>query len=196
MATEYDNWEKNQMNIETSRMVIRNFMPEDASDLYEILGDEETMKNCEPAYSFEKTKEFLTSFCIGRHGAVAAVQKESGKLIGYILFNEQDVGVYEMGWFFNRGFWRQGYAYESCKAVIDYAFGALHAHKIFAETIDTAKSASLMQKLEMQLEGIQKSQTKDHHGQWVDLFFYGLLEDAWRNTQNRNKVELVRMEQA
>lgn len=168
------------MYIETKRIIIRDFAPEDAGDLYEILGDEETMENCEPAYSFEKTEEFLSSFCIARKGAVAAAEKESGKLVGYILFSEQDDGVYEMGWFFNRGFWRQGYAWESCKAVIDHAFGALNARKIFAETIDTVKSVGLMEKLGMQFEGIRKNQTKDLQGNWADLYFYSLTEDAWK----------------
>ena len=101
------------MNIETTRMIIRDFTPEDAADLHEIFGDDETMENCEPAYDFEKTKRFLQSFCISRKGAVAAVHKESNKVIGYILFNEADERVYEMGWIFNRSFLRQGYAYES-----------------------------------------------------------------------------------
>ena len=171
------------MNIETPRMIIRHFTPEDAADLHEIFGDDEIMKNCKPAYDFDKTKDFLSSFCIGRNGAVAAVHKESGKMMGYILFNEADEGVFEMGWIFNRRYWRQGYAYESCKAVIDYAFRELKAHKIFAEAIDTVKSVSLMQKLGMQLEGIQRSQTKDNHGNWADLYFYGLLEDDWRNVK-------------
>lgn len=168
------------MYIETPRMIIRDFTPEDAADLHEILGDDETMENCEPAYEFEKTKDFLSSFCIGRNGAVAAVHKASGKMIGYILFNEADEGVYEMGWIYNRTFWRQGYAYDSCKAVIDYAFKKLNAHKVFAEAIDNVKSVSLMKKLGMQLEGIQRSQTKDNHGNWADLYFYGLLADDWR----------------
>ena len=168
------------MMIETPRMIIRNFKPEDAADLHGIFGDEEAMENCEPTYDFEKTKEFLTSFCIGRNGAVAAIHKESGKMIGYILFNEFDECVYEIGWIYNRSFWRQGYAYESCKAVIDYAFGELKAHKVFAEAIDPVKSVGLMKKLGMQLEGIQRSQTKNNHGNWADLYFYGLLAADWR----------------
>ena len=64
--------------------------------------------------------------------------------------------------------------------MIDYAFEELKAHKIFAEAIDAVKSVSLMKKLGMQLEGIQRSQTKDNHGNWADLYFYGLLEDDWR----------------
>ena len=175
------------MYIETPRMIIRDFTPEDAADLHDIFGDDETMENCEQAYGFEKTKEFLTSFCIGRNGAVAAVHKESGKMMGYILFNEFDEGVYEMGWIYNRSFWRQGYAYESCKAVIDYAFTELKAHKVFAEAIDAVKSVGLMQRLVMQLEGIQRSQTMDLHGNWADLYIYGLLEDDWRKYENTDK---------
>lgn len=168
------------MYIETPRMIIRDFTPEDAADLHDIFSDDETMENCEPAYDFEKTQKFLTSFCIGRKGAVAAVHKESGKMIGYILFNEFDEGVYEIGWIYNRSYWRQGYAYESCKAVIDNAFGERKAHKIFAEAIDAVKSVGLMKKLGMQLEGIQRSQVKNNRGNWADLYFYGLLEDDWR----------------
>ena len=168
------------MYIETPRMIIRAFTLEDNADLHDIFGDDETMENCEPAYDFEKTKEFLTSFCIGRKGAVDAVHKESGKMMGYILFNELDEGVYEMGWIYNRNYWRQGFAYESCKAVIDYAFGELKAHKVFAEAIDAVKSVGLMKKLGMQLQGIQRSQTKDLQGNWADLYLYGLLADDWR----------------
>ena len=167
------------MYIETKRMMIRDFIPEDAADLHDIFGDDETMENCEPAYDFEKTTKFLNDFCIGRKGAVAAVHKESGKMIGYILFHEFDEGVYEIGWIYNRNYWRQGYAYESCKALIDYAFAELKAHKIFAEAIDAVKSVGLMKKLGMRLEGIQRSQTKDNHGNWADLYFYGLQREEW-----------------
>lgn len=169
------------MRIETPRMVIRNFTPEDAADLFEILGDSETMSQCEPAYSFEKTTAFLHSFCISRNSAIAAVQKQSGKVIGYILFNEQVKGVYEIGWFFNRSFWRQGYAFESCKAVIQYAFATQNAHKVFAETTDPVKSVGLMKKLGMQPEGIQRSHVMDPQGNLADLYLYGLLKEDWKS---------------
>ena len=172
------------MYIETKQMIIRDFTPEDAADLHEIFGDDETMANCEPAYDFAKTQAFLTSFCIGKKGAAAAVDKASGKLMGYLLFNAFDPGVYEMGWIFNRAYWRQGYAYEACRALIDHAFGTLHAHKVFAEAIDGVKSVGLMKKLGMQLEGVQRSQTMDNQGNWADLYYYGLLEDDWRKQNN------------
>lgn len=167
------------MYLETQRMRIRDFTMDDVNDLHDIFGDAEVMRNCEPAYSLEKTTNFLSEFCIGKRGAIAAVHKDSSKVIGYILFNVFDESVYEIGWIFNKNFWRQGYAYESCKAVIDYAFNVLDAHKIFAEAIDSVKSVGLMKKLGMQSEGIQRSHTKDNDGNWVDLYFYGLFKDDW-----------------
>ena len=47
------------MRLETERMVIRDFLPDDAADLQEIFGDAETIKICEPAYDLEKTTRFL-----------------------------------------------------------------------------------------------------------------------------------------
>ena len=84
-----------------------------------------------------------------------------------------------MGWIFNRAYWRQGYAFESCNALLDYAFREKHAHKVFAEAIDPVKSVGLMKKLGMCLEGIQREQTKDSLGNWTDLFFYGILRTQW-----------------
>ena len=54
------------MYIETNRMVIRDFTMDDLNDLHNIFGDAETMKNCEPAYTIEKTADFLQKFCIDK----------------------------------------------------------------------------------------------------------------------------------
>lgn len=132
------------MLIETERMIVRDFNADDVNDLHEILGDEETMRNCEPAYNFEKTQRFLEEFCIAKKGAVAAVLKESKKMIGYILFKPWEESVYEIGWFFNKKYWHQGYAYEACSELIEYGFCELVIHKVVAETIDSQKSVNLM----------------------------------------------------
>ncbi len=101
---------------------------------------------------------------------MTAVHKKSDKLIGYILFSEQNKGVYEMGWSFNRSFWRHGYAYESCKALIRHAFEEREAHRIFAETIDPEKSVGLMKKLGMRMEDICPNGMKDSHGNCTELY--------------------------
>ena len=98
-------------------MTVRDFAMDDLEDLQAILGDEETMAYSEPTYTRERTAEFLRQFCVEKKGAVAAVLKATGRVIGYILFHELDEGVYEMGWFFNRTCWGNGYALEACKAL-------------------------------------------------------------------------------
>ena len=169
------------MWIETDRLIVRDFRAEDVYDLHEILGDEETMQNCEPAYYFEKTQQFLEEFCIGKKSAVAAALKGSNKVIGYILFKPLEEGIYEIGWFFNRTYWRQGYAYEACSALMAYGFREMNIHKMVAEAIDAQKSVKLMEKLGMKREGAQRSQVKDSSGCWADLYLYGLLRDDVNN---------------
>ncbi|MCH5198527.1 MAG: GNAT family N-acetyltransferase [Oscillospiraceae bacterium] len=168
------------MLIETERLIVRDFKSDDVNDLYEILGDEETMENCEPAYDFEKTQKFLEDFCIAKKGAVAAVLKDSKKAIGYILFKPLEESVYEIGWIFNKKYWRQGYAYEACSELIAHSFRELNVHKVVAEAIDSHKSVGLMEKLGMKREGVQISQTKDHLGKWADLYLYGILQSDIR----------------
>lgn len=163
------------MQLETPRMLIRNFLADDADDLHEILGDAQTMEYSEPPYDLEQTKRFLESFCIARGGAVAAVDRQTNKVIGYILFTEVEAGEYELGWFFNRHFWRKGYAYEACKGLMDYAFGTMGVEKIFAETIDGVKAVGLMEKLGMHLEKIQHDH--EHHRTW---YIYGMEKCDWR----------------
>ena len=164
------------MRIETERLAIRDFNASDANDLYEILGDAETMQNCEPAYDFERTRKFLEEFCIAKKGAFAAALKDSGKVIGYILFNSWGDGVYEIGWIFNKKYWRQGYAYEACCELMTYGFREMNVRKVVAEAIDAEKSVPLMEKLGMKCEGIQRSREKDCLGNRADLYLYGILK--------------------
>ena len=49
------------MYIETDRMVIRDFTMDDLNDLHDIFGDNETMKNCEPAIPLRKQPTFYKS---------------------------------------------------------------------------------------------------------------------------------------
>ena len=166
----------------TERLILRDFIPSDAADLQAILGDAETMKFCEPAYDFAKTQHFLQEFCIQKKGALAA-QLKGGPVIAYLLFHEIEPQIFELGWWVNRRYQRQGYAKEACQALIQQAFAGhprfskQPVHKIVAETIDPAGSGRLALSLGFQLEGQQKAQTRDLSGNWCDLYWYGLLNE-------------------
>ena len=109
------------INIETPRLRLRAFTMEDFDALWEIFGDPVVMEHVAP-YTEEETREFLRTFCVERDppGACAAVRKEDGRLIGYLLCKQIDEsGIYELGWIFRRDVWRQGYAYEAVSALMD-----------------------------------------------------------------------------
>ena len=160
------------MYIVTERLIVRDFCTSDVNDLQEILGDNETMQYCESTYTLEKTQGFLQDFCIAKRGAFAVLQKSSQKVIGYLLFNTWEPSVYEIGWIFNKNYWKQGYAYEACSKIIAYAFEKLNISKVVAETIDKQKSIGLMEKLGMKFVEVQKNATRDACGNVADMYVY------------------------
>lgn len=152
------------MQIQTPRLCLRYFRESDLSDLHAILSDPETMRYSEPPYDIDRTRDFLQTFCIRRKGALAAELRETHRVIGYILFNACDhPDEREIGWFFNRAFWGQGYAFEACAALIDHAFSRMAVRKIFAETIDLGRSVALMKKLGMHFDGVDTFAGADMH---------------------------------
>jgi len=173
------------MYLETDRMVLRDFTIDDLDDFQEIFGDAEVMKHTEPPYDREKSKEFLKDFCIEREpkGAFAAVLKETGKVIGYVLFNSVDEPeIYEIGWIFNKSYWRCGYAYEICSRLISYGFEEMELHRICAEAEDVGKSVPFMKKLGMREEGVFRKHTKSSDGRWCDLYWYAILREDYLGT--------------
>lgn len=165
------------MFIRTPRLIIRDYTPSDWQDLYEIFSDPAVMKDCEPAYTESQTREAL-DYYIQKDIAYAVTLIDSGKLIGHVLFAQMpppdEKGVYEIGWIYNKNYWRQGYALEAAKALIEYGFQERKLHKICAETIDPVKSVGLMKKLGMTHEGTFRSHTRDLDGNWTDLYWYAI----------------------
>lgn len=162
--------------VETERTRVRYFFESDFHDLHEIFSDSLVMKNTEAPYNEEKTHAFLHGFCIEKKRALAVVYKKESKVIGYVLFSDSlEKDVYELGWIFNKNYWRQGLAFEVMSRLVQYTFRELTAHKVFAEAIDDVKSVGLMKKLGMCHEGTQIQQVRDQGGSWRDLHFYGLL---------------------
>ena len=165
------------MYSQTERLIIRDYSPSDWQDLHEIFSDPTVMKECEPAYTEEQTREALAYF-IEKDIAYAVTLANSGKVIGHALFAQlpppDEKGIYEIGWIYNRAHWGRGYAYEASNALIGYGFQELNLHKITAETIDPVKSVGLMKKLGMSHEGTFRAHMKNLDGNWSDLYWYAI----------------------
>ena len=169
------------MYLETDRLILRRFRREDLSDLYEYLSDEETVR-FEPylPMDLQKTERELAERMESPE-MIAVELKSSGKVIGNLYLGEGMFDSREMGYVFNKGFWGQGYAKESCQALIQKTFSE-GLHRIYAECAPcNAPSWNLLESLGFTREAHFKENVyfwKDEEGNpiWKDTYVYSLLK--------------------
>lgn len=110
------------MELFTKRCKIRNFRPEDAKDLHEVLSDFEVMKHIEPIFDMEKTLDFIKNAGLCEPPLVYAVEfNETEKVIGHLIFHSYENCGYEIGWVISKKYWGIGIANELTKRIIEYS---------------------------------------------------------------------------
>lgn len=167
---------------ETERLVLRRYKKEDVQDLFEYLSDEEVVKY-EPykPLTFEEVEENL-EWRIGTEEMIAVELKNSHKMIGNVYMGRRDFEALEIGYVFNRNYWGQGYAAESCRALVGQAFSN-GVHRIYAECDpDNKNSWKLLETLGFQREAHFRKNVyfwKDEAGKaiWKDTYVYAKLND-------------------
>lgn len=149
------------MQIETTRLIIRDFQPQDCDELYLVLSDPEVMKySLSGLHSKEMTREFIQR-CIKAYlevgyGPYAVVLKHLNVVIGFCGLGNQEVDnidEVELGYRLGSQFWRQGYASEAAIACKDFAFNQLHLNRLIS-CIDPGNIGSIgvAEKVGMRLE--------------------------------------------
>lgn len=172
-------------NIITDRLIIRKFEKNDWHDLYEYLSDKEIVKY-EPydVYSENQAKEEAVRRSKDE-SFYAVCLKENGKLIGNLYLCKGAFDTWELGYVFNRKYQGKGYATESAKALLDYAFKHLGARRIIAMcSRENERSWKLLERLHMRREGLllQNIYFKtDSNGMpvWLDTYEYAILKEEW-----------------
>jgi [ribosomal protein S5]-alanine N-acetyltransferase len=173
----------------TDRLIIRGFKPSDWKDLYDYLSDENVVKY-EPYYVYTEDDSKREAVNRSENSAFLAVcLKENGKLIGNIYFAREQPAeflTWELGYVFNADYQGNGYATESCAAIINYAFEHMGARRIIA-TCDpkNARSWKLLERLKLRREGclLKTGYFKcDLQGNplWHDTYEYAILADEWK----------------
>ncbi len=172
-------------SIVSDRLIIRKFKENDWHDLYEYLCDEEVVK-FEPydIYSENQAKEEAINRA-NNESFYAVCLKESGKLIGNLYLSKGDFDTCELGYVFNRKYHSKGYATESAKRLLDYAFSDLGARRIIAMcSPKNTGSWKLLERLQMRREGLLLQNVyfkTDSNGQpiWFDTYEYAILKSEW-----------------
>lgn len=171
--------------IETQRLTVRRFTPDDWKDLHEYLSDPMvvfyepydvlTREECESEAMRRSSDRAFWAVCL----------KENNKLIGNIYLSMREFNTWELGYVFNRSYQGKGYAFESVSAVVNYAILHCAAHRITAMcNPDNKKSWKLLERLKMRREGhlVQNVYFKrdgNNHPIWQDTYEYALSSSEW-----------------
>ena len=134
-------------HIETERLILRELRLTDLEGMFELDSDPEVHKYLgnKPVKTKAESQKILESVIhqykdrgIGRF---AAIEKSSGDFIGWSgirLNTEYNMNgftkYYDVGYRLIKRYWGQGYATESGKAAVDYAFNILKLQRLYATT--------------------------------------------------------------
>ncbi|MCL2109164.1 MAG: GNAT family N-acetyltransferase [Oscillospiraceae bacterium] len=130
--------------METKRLILRELVISDLPATLEIVGDDVTMAASNGAWSELENRAGLEKQIAGYRengfGRWAVVLKNTGRLIGICGLQNCETdkeSVLEIGYFFNREFWHNGYATEAAIASKNYAFDVLGESEVFSLVSDT-----------------------------------------------------------
>ncbi|MBP8855885.1 MAG: GNAT family N-acetyltransferase [Oscillospiraceae bacterium] len=127
------------MQIETTRLYLRELCQTDYAALCAILQDKEVMYAYEHAFSDIEAQEWMDKQCRryqeNGFGLWAVLRKDTKEMIGQCGLTLQDCGgkeVLEIGYLFQKAVWHQGYATEAAIACKQYAFEQLGADEVYS----------------------------------------------------------------
>ncbi|ROI00440.1 GNAT family N-acetyltransferase [Chryseobacterium daecheongense] len=132
------------MQLETERLILRNFEAYDADRMFLLDSNPDVMKYIGmPPLNDKKDSEKIIQMIQQQYidngvGRLAVIEKESSLLIGWSglkLLTDPINGyhnIYDLGYRFLPEFWGKGYALESAKASLDFGFNDLKTDVIYA----------------------------------------------------------------
>lgn len=151
--------------LETERLRLRRFTPDDGAHLFALDNDPAVMRyiNGGTATPWEVTRDqILPGFLryderFPGFGFFAAIEKTTGDFVGWFVFRptggdpqKDDPQEVALGYRFHRAAWGKGYATEGAAALIARGFGEWGVERVVASTYEeNAASRRVMEKLGM-----------------------------------------------
>jgi RimJ/RimL family protein N-acetyltransferase len=142
------------ISLETDRLIIRNFGPDDWQELQELAIRYQASEYAQydhPWPTSEAEVKGMAEWFTSGDGYLAVCLKSTGALIGLLNIHHRDKlegRVHGLGYVFHPDYHDQGYATESCRAGINQVFGPWAADKILTGTHpDNKPSVALLKRL-------------------------------------------------
>jgi len=176
------------MELSTQRLLLRDFTLTDLEAVHNLRGLADLRRYERDApHTLEVTTAWLERVCTAAGGTprtlykLALTIKPDPQIQGYLSLTLQNSSIreWEIGWSVHPDHWGKGYAVEAGRAMLDFAFNHLSAHRVVAFCHHlNAQSARVMQKLGMQQEGILR-ETRWLNGEWWDEVVSAILDRDW-----------------
>lgn len=174
--------------LETKRLRLRPFRPEDRDDVHAYGSDPMVSRFMVWGPNTGEETDFFLARAIEaqdrwpRNDVSLAIElRATGQVIGSIRLWVVDVDqrTAEIGYTLARPQWRKGLTFEAAQALMAVGFETLGLHRIVA-TCDMRNRGSwgVMRKLGMRREGLLR-RDRLIKGGWRDTYLYALTEDEW-----------------
>lgn len=173
--------------LETERLRLRPFADADGDALFALNSDAYVLRYWDsPPWTDRASIERFMAGCRRMEeegtGARVAIERTSDRaFVGWATFNSwnPDFRSAALGYCFTQTTWGLGYATESSRALLGWAFDTLDLNRVQSET-DTrnAASARVLEKLGFEREGTLREDCIVN-GDVSDSWVYGLLRRDW-----------------
>ena len=169
------------VGLETSRLLLRAFTPEDLDALHLMTRDPEVMRYIGDGNTLTRAETernlsmIIRSFRRRGFGRWALVRKETGALAGYcgLGLGSEEVGV-ELAYLLAKSEWGQGLATEAGAATLRYGFEELRLGAIAGLTRpENARSRRVLERL-----GMKYVRDGSYHG--YSCVCYSISRGDWR----------------
>ncbi len=183
------------MFIRSERLFLRPGWPEDWEQLYEGIADERVVRNLAKApwpYEPDHARDFAARPQDRRkpHFLVTLPGAAGTKLIGGIGLARDEAGEVELGYWFARPHWGQGYATEATRAVLGLAQALGHRRVVAGHFVDNPASGRVLIKAGFRPAGIVRQRFSAARGVEVPSLAYAVELGESRNGEGDEVIAM------
>lgn len=161
--------------LQTKRCMVREMTVEDVDAFFEIYKEPSITAYMEGLYPTKQQEvEYIRQYIKNvyeffEYGLWTVLDKQTGQIIGRAGISwREETEMAELGYVFAKSYQRQGYAFEVCSAILQYAYEELGIEQMAAYIIEeNVASKSLCKKLKFHQSGRRFLQNK-----WYEEWLY------------------------
>lgn len=179
--------------IETPRLILRPFQPEDASAMFEYWVADEEILDHTPWPALKTLDEVNQAIANWQalyqnpayyHWCIHLKEIDAAMGMVKVEFIKEDVGAIDFGYATSKFVWNRGVATEANRAVIGFLFDQIGARRVSTSYFyGNAAAARVAEKCDMKKEGVLRQYTKNAKGEIFDTVVFSVLPDERTNTE-------------